>query len=44
MKKLVIALFAAAVLVSAVTGCRHTAQGMGKDMENAGEKIQDKTR
>lgn len=24
------------------TGCRHTAQGVGEDVENAGEAIQDK--
>jgi predicted small secreted protein len=26
----------------AMTGCRNTAKGVGKDMENAGEKIQEK--
>ena len=25
-------------------GCRHTAEGFGRDMERTGEKIQDKTR
>jgi predicted small secreted protein len=27
----------------AMTGCRNTANGFGKDMENNGEKIQNKT-
>jgi len=33
----------AAWLVLVATGCRNTAQGIGKDMEKAGEKIQEKT-
>jgi len=36
-------LFAAALLVVANVGC-NTAHGFGKDMENAGEKIQDGTK
>lgn len=32
-----------AVLASA-TGCKNTAHGAGKDIENMGEKIQEKTR
>ena len=40
-KYIIIALLA--VLGIAATGCKNTAHGMGKDMENAGEKIQDKT-
>ncbi|MFO1500172.1 MAG: entericidin A/B family lipoprotein [Verrucomicrobiota bacterium] len=26
-----------------ITGCKNTAHGVGKDVERAGEKIQDKT-
>jgi predicted small secreted protein len=33
-----------AVFGIAATGCRNTAEGVGKDMENAGEKIQDKSK
>ncbi|MEP6662586.1 MAG: entericidin A/B family lipoprotein [Verrucomicrobiota bacterium] len=32
-----------ALIGFAATGCKHTAHGMGEDMEKAGEKIQDKT-
>lgn len=28
----------------AAVGCKNTARGIGKDTENAGEKIQEKTR
>lgn len=31
-----------AVIGSASLGCRNTASGFGKDVENAGEKIQEK--
>jgi predicted small secreted protein len=31
------------VLVGIASGCKNTAKGIGKDMENAGEKIQEKT-
>jgi entericidin A len=41
MKRILLALLAAVVLSSAVTGCR-TARGAGEDMEKAGQKIQDK--
>ena len=34
----------AAMLLSFAAGCRNTAQGVGKDVENAGEKIQEKTK
>lgn len=44
MQRLVLALFAVALLTLSVTGCRNTARGVGKDVENAGEKIQEKTR
>ena len=30
-------------LLAAATGCKHTANGFGKDVEHVGEKIQDKT-
>ena len=36
-------LLAVAVLALSGLGCRHTAQGFGKDVEKVGEKIQDKT-
>lgn len=36
------ALLIAAILLVAATGCKNTAEGVGKDMENAGEKIQEK--
>ena len=41
MKNLIIVSLIAAFAVIA-TGCKHTAKGFGKDMENTGEKIQDK--
>jgi predicted small secreted protein len=30
-------------LVLVGTGCKHTANGMGQDIEKAGQKIQEKT-
>ena len=43
MKRYILYTLLAAILVlAAVTGCR-TAHGFGEDMENAGEKIQQKT-
>jgi predicted small secreted protein len=42
--KSIVILLCAAVLTVAATGCRHTAEGFGEDMEKAGEKIQDKAR
>ncbi len=41
-KRLVLLGFAALCLVIAGSGC-NTAHGFGKDMEKAGESIQDKT-
>jgi predicted small secreted protein len=41
MKRILIALLAAVILSSALTGCR-TARGAGEDLEKAGQKIQDK--
>ena len=41
-KRLIIALFAATILVVAGSGCR-TAHGAGEDMEKAGEKVQENT-
>ena len=41
MKRALLALLAAFVLSSFVTGC-HTARGAGEDLEHAGQKIQDK--
>jgi predicted small secreted protein len=37
-------MLAVALLALSVVGCRNTASGVGKDVENAGEKIQEKTR
>ena len=42
MKRILLALLAFAIMSAAVTGCR-TAHGFGEDMQNAGQKIQDKT-
>ena len=42
MPYIILALYAV-VLVLAGTGCRNTAQGMGQDIERAGEEIQEKT-
>jgi predicted small secreted protein len=41
-KRLIIALFAAAVLSFVSTGC-HTAHGAGEDISNAGQTIQNNT-
>ncbi len=43
-QRLVLSLFAAALLVASTTGCKHTARGAGEDIENVGEKIQEKTK
>lgn len=43
LQSFVIVLFAALVAIAA-SGCRHTAHGVGEDLEEAGEKIQEKTR
>ena len=40
---LLLSLFATALL-AVITGCRHTAHGAGQDIEDMGEKIQEKTR
>jgi predicted small secreted protein len=37
-------LLCAAILALTTVGCRNTAQGVGKDVEKVGEKIQEKTR
>ena len=42
LKRLIMILFAASIVLAAGTGCR-TAHGFGEDMEKAGDKIQDKT-
>lgn len=39
-----LALLAVALLALSGVGCRNTAHGVGQDVENAGEKIQEKTR
>ncbi len=41
-KRIVALLFVTTVLAFAATGC-NTAHGFGKDMENAGDKIQEGT-
>lgn len=41
-KRIVVLLFVTALLAIVTTGC-NTAHGFGKDMEKAGEKIQDGT-
>jgi predicted small secreted protein len=41
--RLIIVLFAAALLGLAGTGCKHTAHGAGQDIEKMGDKIQEKT-
>lgn len=43
-QRFVLVIFAVALLALSATGCRHTASGFGKDVENAGEKIQEKTK
>lgn len=40
--KLILSLFVGLLTLSAI-GCKNTASGVGKDMEDAGEKIQEKT-
>jgi len=42
LKRILMALFAVAVLLAAGSGCR-TAHGAGEDIEKAGEKIQEHT-
>lgn len=39
---LICAFLLAAALLFATSGCKNTAHGAGKDIENAGEKIQEK--
>lgn len=41
--RFILILVAASFLGLAATGCKHTANGAGKDIEQMGEKIQDKT-
>ena len=43
MKKMILAVLLVAYALAAV-GCKHTAHGVGEDVEKAGEKIQEKTR
>jgi predicted small secreted protein len=40
-KSILVVAFALTVL-STASGCKNTASGFGKDVENAGEKIQEK--
>jgi predicted small secreted protein len=40
---LLLTLFTMALLLG-ITGCKHTAHGAGEDIEQMGEKIQEKTR
>lgn len=41
--RLILAFFAAALLGLAGAGCKHTAHGAGQDIEQMGDKIQEKT-
>lgn len=41
LKKLLLTLLAGTALL-AFTGCKNTAEGVGQDVERAGEKIQEK--
>ena len=34
----------ATALLTVITGCKHTAHGAGEDIEQMGEKIQEKTK
>jgi predicted small secreted protein len=43
-KSIIVMLAAAAWLTMTTTGCKHTAHGVGQDVEKAGEKIQEKTK
>ena len=43
MKSILMTLLAVCTLAF-VTGCKNTARGAGKDIEKAGDKIQEKTR
>jgi predicted small secreted protein len=42
MKKVLMAMLAVCTL-ALMTGCKNTAHGAGKDIEKAGDKIQEKT-
>lgn len=42
--RLILGVFIAMLIASSTTGCRNTARGAGQDIENMGEKIQEKTR
>jgi predicted small secreted protein len=42
MKKSLLLVLITSVLLSTSVGCRNTAKGFGKDVERAGEKIQEK--
>jgi predicted small secreted protein len=41
--RLIIVLFAAALLGLVGAGCKHTVHGAGQDIEQMGDKIQEKT-
>jgi predicted small secreted protein len=42
-QRLVLTLFAVALLAASAVGCRNTAHGVGEDVEKVGDKIQEKT-
>lgn len=42
-QRLVLTLFAVALLAVSAVGCRNTAHGVGEDVEKVGDKIQEKT-
>jgi predicted small secreted protein len=41
--RLLLGIAAAMLLVSVTSGCKNTAHGAGQDIENMGDKIQEKT-
>ncbi len=42
-EQVVVSLIVGLLIATATSGCKNTAHGAGKDIENAGEKIQEKT-
>jgi len=42
-QRLIFGFFIAVLLVVCASGCKHTANGAGKDIEKMGEKIQEET-
>ncbi|MEO8428693.1 MAG: entericidin A/B family lipoprotein [Verrucomicrobiota bacterium] len=44
LKPAVLVICVATLVIITTSGCKHTAQGAGKDIEQVGEKIQEKTK